>query len=93
MGKMQHEGKWYCGVHDPVKLAARRAAKSEKSHAEFIARLNAREKYNADIQAARDAVIDAAREWDTAWFYEDNVMDKLRRTVRALIKLEKENRT
>lgn len=35
--KMQHDGKWYCGVHDPVK----RAAQQKKRDAEWRAKYDA----------------------------------------------------
>ena len=37
--KMQHEGKGYCGVHYPVRVAARRAEASRKWKAEFDAKM------------------------------------------------------
>ena len=27
-GKVERDGKWWCGIHDPVKVAEKRAAKS-----------------------------------------------------------------
>ena len=35
--KMHHEGKGYCGVHDPVKKAAQKAARIDKSNAKWKA--------------------------------------------------------
>ena len=37
--KMHHEGKGYCGVHDPVRKAARRAEASRKWKAGFDAKM------------------------------------------------------
>lgn len=37
-GKVQRDGKWYCGIHDPVRLEARRAERVAKEKAEFRAR-------------------------------------------------------
>ncbi len=37
--KMQHEGKGYCGVHDPVKREVKRKAQSAKWSAGFKARM------------------------------------------------------
>ncbi len=30
-GKVQHEGKWYCGVHDPVRRAQARLARKARA--------------------------------------------------------------
>ena len=37
--KVQREGKGYCGIHDPVKKAARRAGTSRKWKADFDAKM------------------------------------------------------
>jgi len=40
--KVEHEGKHYCGTHDPVKLAARRAEKAAKWNAQWASQDAAR---------------------------------------------------
>ncbi len=39
MSKMHHEGKGYCGIHDPVKKAKRAAEQRARWSAEFKARV------------------------------------------------------
>lgn len=36
-GKVHRDGDWYCGVHDPVRAAERRAKQKKKGDAEFQA--------------------------------------------------------
>lgn len=43
-GKVQHEGKWFCGVHDPIKKKARADERSEKWAAERNAFLTKHER-------------------------------------------------
>ncbi len=59
--KVEHDGQWYCGTHDPVKCKAR----SDARHAKWLADHNAR---HADRLAARqrlelgERAIDALRQ-------------------------------
>lgn len=64
--KMQHEGRHYCGRHDPAKAAARRAATDAKRSAEW-AKEDRKRKLDEAVRLAADAVVKAAREWKAAW--------------------------
>lgn len=58
--KAQHDGKFYCGVHDPKRLELRRAASYEKWKAEENEK-HARRQAAQKIIDAQYAVVDAAR--------------------------------
>lgn len=34
-GKVERDGKWFCGIHDPVKVAERRAKIDEKARSQY----------------------------------------------------------
>jgi hypothetical protein len=55
---MEHDGNFYCGIHDPVRLQQKRAAQDAKWRADLEAERAAR-KAAADKQAALER--DAAR--------------------------------
>ncbi len=54
-GKVQVDGKWYCGVHDPIKKAAKQAATNAKWAAE-----RALENKIGDRKALKMKLADAA---------------------------------
>ena len=65
-GKVQHEGKWYCGIHSP-EAKAKRKAKMDAADAERAARWKAVSANAAYSTAATDAcralgIIDPAKE-------------------------------
>ena len=59
--KMEHEGKWYCGIHDPVKRAGKRAERDAAWEAKWNAE-RAAIRRAADLTAARAAVVEAAKQ-------------------------------
>ena len=59
-GKVQVNGKWYCGVHDPARSEAKRKALLAKIDAERQSRNAAADREKA-IATSTDAVIAAAR--------------------------------
>jgi hypothetical protein len=72
--KMQHEGRHYCGRHDPVKSAARQAAVDAKRRAEWAAEQRKRKLADA-VRLAADAVVKAAdayfrKDMDEMWLEE-----------------------
>lgn len=79
--KMTHEGKGYCGIHDPVKKAAKRAERDAKWQAEWDAKLarsavveahqKAAEhalKHHAALVAMLERLLDGAERTDGTWF-------------------------
>jgi hypothetical protein len=56
-GKVQRDGKWYCGVHDPIAKAERAANRGPTQYERECARREKRE-------AERAALIDVARAAD-----------------------------
>lgn len=56
--KMEYNGQHYCGVHDPVKAAERRAVNNAKWKAEMDAQSAARAAAK-QRQAAQDALVEA----------------------------------
>lgn len=58
LAKVERDGKPYCGTHDPVRVAEKRAARD----AEWEREQAAHDRKHR-VAACRDAVIRAAREW------------------------------
>lgn len=54
-GKIEREGKWYCGQHDPVKVAKQRAAEDAKDEQQFLEKMAKRR-----LESAAPALLDAA---------------------------------
>ena len=57
-GKIERDGKWYCGIHDPVKRAEKQAERTAKWNAEWEAKKArwAAEKQQAETAAKWAAV-------------------------------------
>jgi len=60
--KMEHNGKHYCGIHDPVKRKQRSDEKQEEWRAEWAAKKEA-EKAAADRQAQLEREAELWRTW------------------------------
>lgn len=85
VAKVEREGKWYCGVHDPVA----RKAKADANYQEF----NAKSDRRVAIEKADRAIIAAAREWYRAieagdWLKSEKAQVALLDAVDALVALE-----
>ena len=59
--KMQHEGKGYCGVHDPVRRKEKRAAQSAKWRQDFAARMKHSDEQQHKLDAY-PALLDALQQ-------------------------------
>jgi hypothetical protein len=57
-GKVERGGKWYCGMHDPIKLAERRSAKDAERNARW-AREDAIRELNRAVNNAEAALEEA----------------------------------
>lgn len=84
------DGKWYCKQHDPVSKAEYERLRDAKWDAKWKARDEIREHVRA-IQAAKDAVVEAAKAWATSEPPWEKVDDALRAAVARLNALENAN--
>jgi len=68
--KYEEDGKWWCGVHVPSRVEAKRVAKLERWEAERLRRnaewaeQEARREREAALAAATEELVQAALEWD-----------------------------
>ena len=70
--KVQRDGQWYCATHDPVEVNRRRDIKAaQRANGRKIR--YAAEEHRQALQAAKDAVVEAAKAWETYWC---DAMDK-----------------
>lgn len=83
-GKFEVEGNWYCGVHNPITVAAKQAARSAKSQAKWdAANKEYRQKKEAKIRlqlATKGllAVCQQLREWEDEKPNSESLYDLLR---------------
>jgi len=61
--KYEHNGKWYCGIHNPPVVAARDKARREARDAEYNARQALRDAKDA-VTAAEANVLSMVSEYD-----------------------------
>ncbi len=80
--KIEKDGKWYCGIHDPQKKIDKREKWRQQNEREQAVREHA-----ANLQQARQAVIDAARDWSHAIVGLREV-NRLHEAVRRLEEME-----
>lgn len=55
-GKFEHDGKWYCGTHDPVRLAAKYDKAEAEREAKWAARIESQAKAEYARKVAQDKV-------------------------------------
>lgn len=71
-GKVQIEGRWYCGTHDPVRRAAKEKARQEERSRRWAEADERRERISR-IAALKEAVVQAALKHDEATVHDINV--------------------